>query len=85
MLGLRQLGLGGWAPNEALAIEAELTAWQKAGGFGDRDNALRWECSVRLHAGARADAETWLCTVRLACNAASASCPPPPAAPSTSP
>lgn len=25
-----------------MAIERELTAWQQAGGFSDRDNALRW-------------------------------------------
>jgi len=42
VLGLRHLGLGGVAPAEAIAIEAELTAWQKAGGFQDRDNALRY-------------------------------------------
>jgi hypothetical protein len=41
VLGLRHLGLGGLAPAEAMAIEAELTAWQKEGNFKDRDNALR--------------------------------------------
>jgi hypothetical protein len=42
VLGLRHLGLGGLAPAEAMAIEAELTEWQKEGNFRDRDNALRW-------------------------------------------
>jgi hypothetical protein len=41
VLGLRHLGLGGLAPAEAMAIEAELAAWQKEGNFRDRDNALR--------------------------------------------
>lgn len=41
VLGLRQLGLGGWAPAEAMAIEHELAAWERAGGYQDRDNALR--------------------------------------------
>jgi hypothetical protein len=48
VLGLRHLGLGGLAPAEAMAIEAELTAWQKEGNFKDRDNALRWD--ARTHA-----------------------------------
>lgn len=42
MLGLRQLGLGGWPPAEAMAIVSEMAAWQREGGFTDRDNALRW-------------------------------------------
>jgi hypothetical protein len=41
VLGLRYLGLGGLAPAEAMAIEAELSEWQKEGNFRDRDNALR--------------------------------------------
>jgi hypothetical protein len=44
VLGLRHLALGGWAPAEALAIEAELTAWQKEGAFTERENALRCLC-----------------------------------------
>lgn len=41
VLGLRQMGLGGWAPSEAMAIEHELAAWERQGGYQDRDNALR--------------------------------------------
>jgi hypothetical protein len=47
VLGLRHLGLGGLAPAEAMAIEAELAAWQKEGNFRDRDNALRWAHAVQ--------------------------------------
>lgn len=46
VLGLRQLGLGGWAPAEAMAIEHELAAWERAGGYQDRDNALRLKASL---------------------------------------
>ncbi|KAF6253313.1 pyruvate phosphate dikinase [Scenedesmus sp. NREL 46B-D3] len=46
VLGLRHLGLGGLAPAEAMAIEAELTAWQKEGNFRDRDNALRLKATL---------------------------------------
>jgi hypothetical protein len=41
VLGLRQMALGGWAPGEAMAIEHELAAWERQGGYQDRDNALR--------------------------------------------
>lgn len=41
VLGLRQLALGGWAPAEAIAIEHELAAWERQGGYQDRENALR--------------------------------------------
>eukprot|EP00879_Flechtneria_rotunda_P003769 GHRR01004008.1.p1 GENE.GHRR01004008.1~~GHRR01004008.1.p1 ORF type:complete len:728 (+),score=269.14 GHRR01004008.1:2494-4677(+) len=47
ILGLRHLGLGGWAPAEATAIEAEITAWQKEGGFANnKENALRLKASL---------------------------------------
>lgn len=41
VLGLRQMGLGGWAPAEAMAIEHELAAWERQGCYQERDNALR--------------------------------------------
>lgn len=44
VLGLRQVGLGtgpGLA-RECAALEQELATWQRLGGFGERDNALRW-------------------------------------------
>lgn len=41
VLGIRHLGLGGWAPREAMAIEAELTVWEREGGYTQRENALR--------------------------------------------
>uniref|UniRef100_A0A383WH22 CBM20 domain-containing protein n=1 Tax=Tetradesmus obliquus TaxID=3088 RepID=A0A383WH22_TETOB len=46
VLGLRHLGLGGLAPAEAMAIEAELVAWQKEGNYRDRDNALRLKATL---------------------------------------
>ena len=42
MLGLRQMGLGGWAPGEAMAFEHKLAAWERQGGYQDWDNALRY-------------------------------------------
>ena len=36
-----QIGLGGWAPRQCMALENEIAAWQKAGGFNDAEAALR--------------------------------------------
>lgn len=41
VLAVRQLGLGGWRPQECLALENELGSWQQSGGFNERGNALR--------------------------------------------
>lgn len=41
VLGVRHMGLSGWAPAECLALENELAAWQKFGNFAKRDPALR--------------------------------------------
>ncbi len=41
LLAVRQLGLGGWDPRECLAVENELRAWQKLGGFAKQEPALR--------------------------------------------
>jgi hypothetical protein len=41
VLGVRQMGLSGYDPAECIAIEHELGAWQRLGGLGERDNALR--------------------------------------------
>jgi hypothetical protein len=46
VLGLRHVGLSGYNPTECMAVEHELAAWQRAGGFGERENALRWAYSV---------------------------------------
>ncbi|PRW57887.1 water chloroplastic isoform A [Chlorella sorokiniana] len=47
VLGLRHIGLSGFGAQECMAIEHELTAWQKAGGFSDRDNALRLKATLQ--------------------------------------
>ncbi|KAL4419085.1 hypothetical protein ABPG77_010024, partial [Micractinium sp. CCAP 211/92] len=47
VLSLRHLGLGGYAPQECMAIEHELTAWQRAGGFAQKDNALRLKATLQ--------------------------------------
>ncbi|PSC69113.1 water chloroplastic [Micractinium conductrix] len=47
VLGLRYLGLGGYASQECMAVEHELAAWQKAGGFSERDNALRLKATLQ--------------------------------------
>ncbi len=54
MLGIRQLGLAGWAPAECLALENELGAWQAAGGLQARENGLRCapHCCKRRDCGA---------------------------------
>ena len=42
VLGLRHVGLGGFQLGECMAVERELTAWQKAGQLVEgKDNALR--------------------------------------------
>lgn len=41
LLGVRNLGLGGWMLAECAALEAEVTAWQQDGAYNERDNALR--------------------------------------------
>lgn len=43
LLGVRNLGLGGWMPAECMAIENEVTAWQQDAAYDERDNALRCE------------------------------------------
>lgn len=42
LLGVRNIGLGGWMPGECMAIENEVTAWQEEAEFDQKDNALRW-------------------------------------------
>ena len=42
VLSIRQVGLGGWAQQECMALENELGAWQQAGGFDQREPALRF-------------------------------------------
>lgn len=41
MLGVRHMGLGGWQQQECMAVENELSAWQRLGELSSRDNALR--------------------------------------------
>lgn len=41
LLGVRNLGLGGWMPAECMAIENEVTVWQQEASYDERDNALR--------------------------------------------
>lgn len=41
VLGLRHIGLCGFEAGECMAVERELTAWQKAGGLSQKENALR--------------------------------------------
>ena len=41
VLGVRHVGLGGWAPEECIAIENELGAWQQTGSLSEREPALR--------------------------------------------
>jgi phosphoglucan,water dikinase len=41
VLGLRQVGLSGFDPGECMALEHELTTWQRLGNLLDRENALR--------------------------------------------
>ncbi|KAL4433837.1 hypothetical protein ABPG75_000278 [Micractinium tetrahymenae] len=47
VLGLRHLGLGGYSAQECMAIEHELAAWQRAGGFSEKDNALRLKATLQ--------------------------------------
>ncbi len=42
VLGVRHMGLSGWDPSECMALENELAAWQRQGGFTKHDNALRY-------------------------------------------
>jgi len=50
VIGLRHLGLSGYESSECMALEHELTAWQKLGGFQQRDEALRLRATLlRLH------------------------------------
>lgn len=42
LLGVRHVGLGGWQPHECMAVENELSAWQRLGELSSRDNALRY-------------------------------------------
>ena len=44
VLGVRHMGLGGWQPQECMAVENELSAWQRLGELSSRDNALRCRC-----------------------------------------
>ncbi|KAI8466100.1 MAG: pyruvate phosphate dikinase [Monoraphidium minutum] len=46
LLGVRNLGLGGWMPGECMALENEITAWQQDGSFDERDNALRLKATL---------------------------------------
>eukprot|EP00887_Chlorella_sp_A99_P004965 scaffold4.g4965.t1 len=41
VVGLRHLGMGGYETQECMAVEHELTIWQRMGGFQRHDNALR--------------------------------------------
>ena len=41
VLSVRHIGLSGWSQPECAALENELTAWQQAGKFQERDQALR--------------------------------------------
>ena len=41
LLGVRNVGLGGWMPTECAALEQEVTAWQQEAAYDERDNALR--------------------------------------------
>lgn len=41
VLGIRHMGLGGYSRLEAMALEAELTEWEREGGYAQRENALR--------------------------------------------
>ena len=45
LLGVRNIGLGGWMPGECMALENEVTAWQQDAAYDERDNALR--CAAR--------------------------------------
>jgi hypothetical protein len=50
LLGIRNLGLGGWMPAECMALENEVTAWQQDAEYDSVDNALRfatWGCQAR--------------------------------------
>ncbi len=58
LLGVRQVGLGGWQTAECAAIENELAAWQRLGEFGARDSALR--CGIRMFESMRDDFGTRL-------------------------
>lgn len=42
LLGVRNLGLGGWMPAECMALEHEVTTWQQEAEYDKKDNALRW-------------------------------------------
>jgi hypothetical protein len=42
LLGVRNLGLGGWMPAECMALENEVSEWQGEAEYTTRDNALRW-------------------------------------------
>ena len=41
VLGVRHMGLGGWQQQECMAVENELSAWQRMGELSSCDNALR--------------------------------------------
>lgn len=41
VLGIRHVGLGGWQPQECMALENELGSWQSAGSFSEPEPALR--------------------------------------------
>lgn len=60
LLGVRNLGLGGWMPGECMALENEVSAWQQEGAYDQHDNALRWG-----HGGRASRACVWLqhCTM----------------------
>ncbi|KAK9842786.1 hypothetical protein WJX74_002436 [Apatococcus lobatus] len=46
VLSVRHIGLSGWSQAECAALENELTAWQQAGKFQERDQALRLKASL---------------------------------------
>eukprot|EP00878_Enallax_costatus_P003846 GHUV01004062.1.p1 GENE.GHUV01004062.1~~GHUV01004062.1.p1 ORF type:complete len:1053 (+),score=249.89 GHUV01004062.1:1558-4716(+) len=46
VLGIRHMGLGGYSRLEAMALEAELTEWEREGGYAQRENALRLKASL---------------------------------------
>lgn len=60
MLGIRHMGLGGFAPLEAMAIEAELVVWEREGGYTQRENALRCGLLAFRPVGEAAAVATWL-------------------------
>ena len=42
ILAIRHIGLGGWQPQECLALENELGCWQSLGKLSEPANMLRY-------------------------------------------